>query len=127
MLLHMSNHLVDRIQHANLMCLRSNPLNQPLRRHGSNNFPSLRHRSRKLLHQLSATQTISSTKLRIPHPNILAPAHAMHNPLPHVPAKMQHKIPHSILMSPMPLPNLRVRQLTQTNAQIIRHPIQLLA
>jgi len=127
MLLHMPDYLVDRIQHTDVTPLRSNPLHQPLGRHRSNNPICLRHGSRELLHQLSATQTIRRTELRIPHPNILSPTHPMHNPLPHISAKMKHKITDSILMSPMPLPNLRIRQFTQTNSQVLRHPIQLLA
>jgi hypothetical protein len=126
MLLHMPDHLVDRIQHADVTPLRSNPLHQPLRKHRSDNPIRLCRCSRKLLHQLSATQTLRRTKLRIPNPNILGPTHPMHNPLPHIPTKMKHKIAHSVLMDPMPLPYLHIRQFIQTNPQVFRHRIQLL-
>ena len=127
MLLHMSNNLVDSIQYAYIATLRRNSLHQPLRWQGSDDRPSLGHSTRKCLHQLSPTQPTIRTELGISNPHVLRPTDPMYRPLPHVPAEMEHQISYCIFMRSMPFPDLRIRQLSQTNTQVICHPIQLLA
>jgi hypothetical protein len=48
----------------------------------------------------------------------------MDHPLPRISAKMQNKISDSVFMRPLPLPNLFLTQLSQTNFKALSHLIQ---
>src|SRR5271156_6737795 len=124
MLLHMPHHLVDRLLDSYIPSLRSNFLDHPRRWHLGNHALGLRHRSSEQSDQLRPTLAAIGTELRIPHPDVSRSTHPMDYPLPRISAKMQNKISDSVFMRPLPLPNLFVTQLAQTDLKTLGHLIQ---
>jgi hypothetical protein len=87
-LLHMSYHLVDRLQHTHIPPLWRNPLHQSLWRHPRNHALRLVKRRPEQRDQLLCAHPTLGTELRIPHPDIGRATYPMYHPLPRIPTEV---------------------------------------
>ena len=96
-LLHMTYDLVDRLQHRNISPLRSGPLKQPRRWKGLDYPASLTHGLFEMFDQLSSGHTLLCTELSLANPDIAGATDAVHDPLPHIAAKVEDEVADSVL------------------------------
>jgi len=125
MLLHVTDNLIDRLQLRYVSTLRSGSIRQSFDRKGIDDTTRLSNRVLEQPDQLATGPTPLRTELLLADSNIVCAANTVHDPLPHVSAKMQNQVGDGVLMSAVSLPHLLLTQSRHAACKKSSHLLEL--
>src|SRR5882757_8840399 len=101
----MADDLINSVEHRDRTGLRMDFIQQPLRRYSFDNHDGSIYGLLQMRGQIVPAKSAARRKLAIPLPDVFLASHSRVDPLPRVPAKMQHQVANRIFVRGAAAPN----------------------